>query len=145
MAPSGVPARANTVRLVLTQGSIIDRRISVVHGQDGVLTRLVSALSISISSRSDYSNHQRPRPLCAACCASERFRPFFFFFCRHLHVIDGPAEAPRPKNVGLLFFTDEPQRFFPATQIDVVWFPDGAGGRCRGYELIRSIASANIT
>jgi len=47
---------------------------------------------------------------------------------RQLHVVDGPAEAPRPKNVGLLLFADEPQRFFPATQIDVVWFPDGAGG-----------------
>ena len=33
-----------------------------------------------------------------------------------------------PINVGLLFFNADPQRFFPATQIDVVWFPDGAGG-----------------
>jgi len=47
---------------------------------------------------------------------------------RQLQVVDGPAESPRPKNVGLLFFTEEPHRFFPATQIDVVWFPDGAGG-----------------
>jgi ATP-dependent DNA helicase RecG len=47
---------------------------------------------------------------------------------RQLQVIDGPAEAPRPKNVGLLFFTEEPHRFFPTTQIDVVWFPDGASG-----------------
>ena len=28
----------------------------------------------------------------------------------------------------MLFFNDEPHRFFPATQIDVVYFPDGAGG-----------------
>ena len=33
-----------------------------------------------------------------------------------------------PKNVGLLFFNDRPHDFFPATQIDVVWFPDGPGG-----------------
>ena len=33
-----------------------------------------------------------------------------------------------PKNVGLLFFNERPDRFFPATQIDVVWFPDGPGG-----------------
>jgi len=33
-----------------------------------------------------------------------------------------------PKNVGLLFFNEHPSRFFPATQIDVVWFPEGAGG-----------------
>jgi predicted HTH transcriptional regulator len=32
------------------------------------------------------------------------------------------------KNVGLLFFNDAPDQFFPCTQIDVVWFPEGAGG-----------------
>ena len=37
-------------------------------------------------------------------------------------------EALFPKNVGLLFFNDQPHKFFPATQIDVVWFPDGPGG-----------------
>ena len=44
----------------------------------------------------------------------------------------GRPEAGRvklaPQNVGLLFFNEEPHRFFPATQIDVVWFPDGPGG-----------------
>ena len=47
---------------------------------------------------------------------------------RQMNVLDGPTEAPRPKNVGLLFFNDKPHKFFPATQIDVVWFPEGAGG-----------------
>ena len=47
---------------------------------------------------------------------------------RQMHVVDGPSEAPRPKNVGLLFFSAAPDRFFPYTQIDVVWFPEGAGG-----------------
>ena len=47
---------------------------------------------------------------------------------RQMNIVGGPREAPFPKNVGLLFFNDEPQRFFPATQIDVVWFPEGAGG-----------------
>src|SRR5690606_9407227 len=27
-----------------------------------------------------------------------------------------------------MFFCDEPERFFPGMQIDVVWFPDGPGG-----------------
>lgn len=40
----------------------------------------------------------------------------------------GPEEAPFPSNVGLLFFNPKPHRFFPATQIEVVWFPEGAGG-----------------
>jgi len=48
---------------------------------------------------------------------------------RQMHVISGPAEAAFPLNVGLLFFNPEPHRFFPATQIDVVWFPaTGPGG-----------------
>ena len=47
---------------------------------------------------------------------------------RQMQIVDGPNEALFPKNVGLLFFNPEPERFFPATQIDVVWFPEGAGG-----------------
>ncbi len=47
---------------------------------------------------------------------------------RQMNIISGPNEAPFPLNVGLLFFHLEPYRFFPATQIDVVWFPDGPGG-----------------
>lgn len=47
---------------------------------------------------------------------------------RQMNVVDGAAEAPKPKNVGLLFFNEAPERFFPGTQIDVLWFPEGAGG-----------------
>ena len=47
---------------------------------------------------------------------------------KRLNVVGGPPEAMFPKNVGLLFFNERPDRFFPATQIDVVWFPDGPGG-----------------
>jgi len=47
---------------------------------------------------------------------------------RQMNVVGGPPEALFPKNVGLLFFNEEPQWFFPATQIDVVWFPEGPGG-----------------
>jgi len=47
---------------------------------------------------------------------------------RQMNVVGGPTESPWPKNVGLLFFNERPERFFPGTQIDVLWFPDGAGG-----------------
>ena len=47
---------------------------------------------------------------------------------RRMNIVGGPAEALFPKNVGLLFFNDRPDAFFPATQIDIVWFPDGPGG-----------------
>ena len=47
---------------------------------------------------------------------------------RQMNIAGGPEEAPFPLNVGLLFFNPAPHRFFPATQIDVVWFPQGTGG-----------------
>ena len=48
---------------------------------------------------------------------------------RQMGVIGGPEEAPFPLNVGLMMFNPEPWRFFPAMQIDVVWFPkEGPGG-----------------
>jgi len=48
---------------------------------------------------------------------------------RQMGVIGGPDEAPFPLNVGLMMFNPEPYRFFPAMQIDVVWFPkEGPGG-----------------
>jgi ATP-dependent DNA helicase RecG len=47
---------------------------------------------------------------------------------RQMNVAGGSTESPWPKNVGLLFFNETPERFFPGVQIDVVWFPEGAGG-----------------
>lgn len=48
--------------------------------------------------------------------------------CRDMHIAAGPAEYLKPLNVGLLFFSTEPTRFFPYAQIDIVEFPDGEGG-----------------
>lgn len=45
-----------------------------------------------------------------------------------MNIAGGPPETLFPKHVGLLFFNSSPETFFPATQIDVVYFPDGAGG-----------------
>lgn len=56
---------------------------------------------------------------------------------RQMNIVGGPSEAPFPKNVGLLFFNDAPHRFFPATQIDVVWFPEGAGGNRFDEKIFR--------
>jgi ATP-dependent DNA helicase RecG len=47
---------------------------------------------------------------------------------RRMQIVRGSAEAPRPLNVGLLFFTPEPARWFPQTQIDVVHLQQGRGG-----------------
>lgn len=52
----------------------------------------------------------------------------FVELCRRMDIVAGPDEYVRPKNVGLLFFSPDPSKFFPCAQIDVVEFPDGLGG-----------------
>ena len=47
---------------------------------------------------------------------------------RQMNIVGGPREAPFPKNIGLMMFNENPEKFFPVTQIDVVYFPDGPGG-----------------
>jgi len=47
---------------------------------------------------------------------------------RMMNIVGGLDESPFPKNIGLMFFNEHPEIFFPMTQIDVVWFPDGPGG-----------------
>ena len=47
---------------------------------------------------------------------------------RRMNIVDGADEFAKPRNVGVLFFHDEPRRFLPGAQIDVVIFPDGPGG-----------------
>lgn len=47
---------------------------------------------------------------------------------RQMNIVGGPPESVWVKNVGLLFFAERPDRFFPGSQIDVIWFPDGPGG-----------------
>jgi ATP-dependent DNA helicase RecG len=51
--------------------------------------------------------------------------------CSAMQIVDGPPENLRPRNVGLLFFTDDPRRFLPQVQIDVAYFPEGKAGEIR--------------
>ena len=44
-----------------------------------------------------------------------------------MKLIGGPPEARRPLNVGLMFFNERPDNFFPYTYIDVVDKPDPTG------------------
>ena len=48
--------------------------------------------------------------------------------CRQMNIVGGASENPLTKNVGLMFFNQNPARFFPHTQIDVVKLPTGASG-----------------
>ncbi len=47
---------------------------------------------------------------------------------RQMNIIEGADEYVKPRNVGLLFFHEEPRKFLSGAQIDVVIFPKGPGG-----------------
>lgn len=47
---------------------------------------------------------------------------------RRLNIVEGADEHAKPRNVGILFFHNEPTDFIPGAQIDVVIFPKGTGG-----------------
>lgn len=44
-----------------------------------------------------------------------------------MRIADGPQENFKPLNVGLMFFNDDPERFFPYSRIEVVNIPDPTG------------------
>ena len=52
----------------------------------------------------------------------------FADLCRDMNLSSSLPEYAKPKNVGLMFFSLEPHKFFPYAQIDVVQFPDDLGG-----------------
>jgi len=52
----------------------------------------------------------------------------FIELCRSMHLISELPEYIKPRNVALMFFNSEPDKFFPYAQIDVVQFPEGEGG-----------------
>ena len=47
--------------------------------------------------------------------------------CRTMHIAKGPIEDLRPVNVGLMFFNNQPDRFFDRTKIELVWHQDDSG------------------
>ena len=52
----------------------------------------------------------------------------FVELCRDMNIVNSLPEYTKPKNVGLMFFCLNPQKFFPYAQIDIVIFPSGLGG-----------------
>ncbi len=47
---------------------------------------------------------------------------------RRMNIVEGSDEFVKPRNVGIMFFHEEPRKFLPGAQIDVVIFPAGPGG-----------------
>ncbi len=52
----------------------------------------------------------------------------FIDLCKSMRIVDGTPEYMKPLNVGLMFFNDEPQKFFPYSQIEVVDLRNGPEG-----------------
>ena len=52
----------------------------------------------------------------------------FMELCKDMNLVSTLPEYVKPKNVALMFFSPEPEKFFPCAQIDVVQFPEGEGG-----------------
>ena len=48
--------------------------------------------------------------------------------CMNMELCSTQPEFMKPRNVALLFFSMNPQKFMPYSQIDVVEFPEGVGG-----------------
>ena len=42
-------------------------------------------------------------------------------------LLDGPSERRFVRNVALMMFNEDPQRFFPVTRVEIVRFPNGEG------------------
>lgn len=61
----------------------------------------------------------------------------FVQLCRSMNIVEGPDEWVRPKNVGLMFFNKEPYKYFPQTQIDIVYFPEGPGADSFSEKIFR--------
>ena len=56
---------------------------------------------------------------------------------RNLRIADGPREYYKPLNVGILFFNDQPDLFFPYSQIEIVNIPDPTGHGMDERESVR--------
>ncbi|MBQ5330574.1 MAG: putative DNA binding domain-containing protein [Oscillospiraceae bacterium] len=48
--------------------------------------------------------------------------------CKDMNLVSALPEYVKPRNVALMFFNSQPEKFFPYAQIDVVQFPEGEGG-----------------
>ncbi|GHT05861.1 transcriptional regulator [Bacteroidia bacterium] len=49
--------------------------------------------------------------------------------CRQMQIVGGTKEMTKPKNVGLLCFSNNPEIFFPYARIEIVHFLDDIGDR----------------
>lgn len=53
----------------------------------------------------------------------------FNHLCRQMQIVQGPDEYLKPLNIGLMMFNNQPEKFFPCAQIEIVDFHDEVGDR----------------
>lgn len=51
----------------------------------------------------------------------------FADLCRRMNIVDGPDEYLKPRNIGLLMFNSNPEKFFSCARIDLVEFKNDEG------------------
>jgi ATP-dependent DNA helicase RecG len=62
-----------------------------------------------------------------------------------MELISGPDERIFPRNVGLMLFSEHPEKFFPCTQVEIVEFPEGDAAPYIETEPIKGPVVSQIT
>lgn len=61
-----------------------------------------------------------------------------------MELISGPNEHLFPRNVGLMMFSDNPEKYFPSTQVEVVFFPNGEADTFQEFDPIKGPIPSQI-
>lgn len=61
-----------------------------------------------------------------------------------MELISGPSEHVYPRNVALMLFSENPDKYFPYTQVDIVEFPEGEANPYTETEPIKGPVTSQI-
>jgi len=63
---------------------------------------------------------------------------------RQMELVSGPNEHVFPRNVGLMVFSESPEKHFPSTQVELVYFPKGEAEEFTEYDPIKGPVPSQI-
>ena len=63
---------------------------------------------------------------------------------KQMVLVSGPDEHIFPRNVGLMMFSDNPEKYFPSTQVEIVHFPNGEAEAFTEYDPIKGPIPSQI-
>ena len=61
-----------------------------------------------------------------------------------MELISGPNEYRFPRNIALMMFSEHPEKYFPLTQVEIVYFPNGEAEAFEEYPAITGPVSSQI-